>query len=77
MADFSKVAEIRYGKIPALQEKLKNEDKKLSKLQSSRLLKEEVDEEEIADVVSRWTGIPMSRMLESEAEKLLNMEEYS
>ena len=59
MADFAKVAEIRYGKIPTLQEKLKNEDKKLSKFQSSRLLKEEVDEEEIADIVSRWTGIPM------------------
>ena len=74
-ANFAKVAEIRYGKIPAIQEKLKNEDKKLSKLQSSRLLKEEVDEEEIADVVSRWTGIPIARMLESEAQKLLNMEE--
>ena len=73
-ADFSKVAEIRYGKIPILQEKLKGEDKKLAKLQSSRLLKEEVGEEEIADVVSRWTGIPVSRMLESEAQKLLNME---
>ncbi len=74
-ANFAKVAEIRYGKIPAIQEKLKNEDKKLSKLQSSRLLKEEVDEEEIADVVFRWTGIPIARMLESEAQKLLNMEE--
>ncbi len=74
-ANFAKVAEIRYGKIPAIQEKLKNEDKKLSKLQSSRLLKEEVDEEEIADVVSRWTGIPITRMLESEAQKLFNMEE--
>jgi ATP-dependent Clp protease ATP-binding subunit ClpB len=74
-ANFSKVAEIRYGEIPSAQEKLKNEEKKLSKLQSSRLLKEEVGEEDIADVVSRWTGIPISKMLESEAEKLLRMEE--
>ena len=74
-ANFSKVAEIRYGRIPAVQEKLKNEDKKLSKLQSSRLLKEEVREEDIADIVFRWTGIPISKMLESEADKLLKMEE--
>ncbi len=74
-SNFAKVAEIRYGRIPLAQEKLKNEDKKLSKLQSSRLLKEEVDEEEIADIVSRWTGIPISKMLESESDKLLKMED--
>ncbi len=75
MADFAKVAEIRYGRIPVIQEKLKNEDRKLAKLQHSRFLKEEVGEENIADVVSRWTGIPVSKMLESEADKLLKMEE--
>ncbi len=74
-ANFAKVAEIRYGKMPAVQEKIKKEDQKLTKLQHSRLLKEEVREEEIADVVSRWTGIPVSKMLESEADKLLKMEE--
>ncbi len=74
-ANFSKVAEIRYGRIPLIEEKLKNEDRKLAKLQHARLLKEEVREEEIADVVFRWTGIPVSKMLESEAGKLLKMEE--
>ncbi|PIU99624.1 MAG: type VI secretion system ATPase TssH [Candidatus Tagabacteria bacterium CG_4_9_14_0_2_um_filter_41_11] len=74
-ANFSKVAEIRYGSIPLAQEKLKSEDKKLEKLQSSRFLKEEVGEEEIADIVSRWTGIPISKMLESESAKLLKMED--
>jgi ATP-dependent Clp protease ATP-binding subunit ClpB len=75
-ADFSRVAEIRYGRVPIVQEKLQREEKKLEKLRSShRLVKEEVTEEEIAGVVSRWTGIPVFRMLESEAQKLLKMEE--
>ncbi len=75
--DLSKAAEIRYGKIPALTREFDSYGKKLKKLQSShRILKEEVVENDIADVVSRWTGIPVSRMLESEAEKINRMEEY-
>lgn len=75
-ADLSKAAEIRYGKIPALEKDLENKNKRLKKLQSSRrILKEEITEQDIADVVSRWTGIPVSRMLEEEAEKLNRMED--
>ncbi len=75
-ADLSNAAEIRYGKIPALEKELETKNKKLGKLQSSRrLLKEEITENDIADVVSRWTGIPVYRMLEQEAEKLSRMEE--
>ncbi|PJE64461.1 MAG: ATP-dependent chaperone ClpB [Candidatus Ryanbacteria bacterium CG10_big_fil_rev_8_21_14_0_10_43_42] len=69
------VAEIRYGRIPALEKNIKQEEIKLRKLQSSRkILKERVDEEDIAEVISRWTGIPVTRMLEEEAQKLLKME---
>jgi len=75
-ADLSKAAEIRYGKIPALLKELDVKTKRLKRLQSSRrILKEEIVESDIADVVSRWTGIPVSRMLEAEAEKLNRMEE--
>jgi ATP-dependent Clp protease ATP-binding subunit ClpB len=74
-ADLSKAAEIRYGKIPALEKDLDLKMKKLKKLQSSRrILKEEITEQDIADVVSKWTGIPVSRMLEEEAQKLMRME---
>jgi ATP-dependent Clp protease ATP-binding subunit ClpB len=74
--DLSKAAEIRYGKIPLLEKELDAKIKKMKKLQSSRrILKEEIMEEDIADVVSRWTGIPVARMLEGEAEKLVRMEE--
>jgi ATP-dependent Clp protease ATP-binding subunit ClpB len=74
--DLSKAAEIRYGKIPLLEKELDAKIKKMKKLQSSRrVLKEEIMEEDIADVVSRWTGIPVARMLEEEAEKLSRMEE--
>ncbi len=74
--DLSKAAEIRYGKIPALEKDLETSVKKLKKLQSSRrILKEEINENDIAEIVSKWTGIPMSRMLEEEAEKLNRMEE--
>ncbi len=73
--DLNKVAELRYGKIPELENQLKIENNKLIKLQQDRqMLKEEVDEEDIAEIVARWTGIPVSRMLESEKEKLLQME---
>jgi len=75
-ADLSKAAEIRYGKIPQLTTELEIKSKKLEKLQRSRrILKEAITEQEIADVVSRWTGIPVSRMLEEEAQKLSRMEE--
>jgi ATP-dependent Clp protease ATP-binding subunit ClpB len=76
-ADLSRAAELRYGKIPALERDLDAKSKRLKKLQSSRrILKEEITEGDIADVVSRWTSIPVSRMLEEEAEKLSRMEEF-
>ncbi|MEI8338190.1 MAG: AAA family ATPase, partial [bacterium] len=75
-ADLSKAAEIRYGKIPEAQKDLDTKLKKLRKFQSSRrILKEEVGENEIAGVVSRWTGVPTMRMLEGEATKLVRMDE--
>jgi ATP-dependent Clp protease ATP-binding subunit ClpB len=75
-ADLSKAAEIRYGRIPNLERDLDVKNKKLKKLQSSRrILREEVTEADIADVVSRWTRIPVTRMLEEEAEKLNRIEE--
>jgi len=74
--DLNKVAELRYGKLPELERQLEEENKRLAELQKEgALLKEEVDEEDVAEIVSRWTGIPVSRMLESEREKLLKMEE--
>jgi ATP-dependent Clp protease ATP-binding subunit ClpB len=76
VADLSKAAEIRYGTIPTLQKELDLNVKRLRKLQKTRrILKEEITETDIADVVSRWTGIPVTRMLEEEAEKLSRMEE--
>ncbi|MBY0537776.1 AAA family ATPase [Patescibacteria group bacterium] len=76
VADLTRAAEIRYDAIPANERELETKMKRLKKLQRSRrLLKEEVTEEEIASVVSRWTGIPVSRMLEAEAAKLARMEE--
>ncbi len=75
-ADLSKAAEIRYGKIPDLEKSLETKHKRLKKLQSSRrILKEEITEHDIADVVARWTGIPVTRMMEEEARKLARMEE--
>lgn len=76
-ADLARAAELRYGRLPALERDLDMKNKRLKKLQSSRrILKEEITEADIADVVSRWTGVPVSRMLEEEAEKLSRMEEY-
>jgi ATP-dependent Clp protease ATP-binding subunit ClpB len=76
-ADLSLAAEIRYGKIPSHERDLDLKSKRLKRLQSSRrILKEEIMESDIADIVSRWTGIPVSRMLEEEAEKLSRMEEF-
>ena len=75
-ADLTRAAEIRYDTIPSLEKKLEAETTRLRKLhRSRRLLREEVTDEDIASVVSRWTGIPVSRMLEAEAEKLSRMEE--
>jgi ATP-dependent Clp protease ATP-binding subunit ClpB len=75
--DYGKVAEIRYGKIKEAEAKLEEVEKKLSeaKASGSQLVKEEVDSEDIAAVVSAWTGIPVIRMLQSEKEKLLHLEE--
>jgi ATP-dependent Clp protease ATP-binding subunit ClpB len=74
--DLAKVAEIRYGRVNDLNTQLAEANQRLAELQSeSRMLKEEVDDEDIAEVVSRWTGIPVSRMLEGEKEKLVHMEE--
>ncbi len=74
--DLSKAAEIRYGKIPTLKKELVVKEARLKKLQKSRrILKEEIMEEDIAHVVARWTGIPVSKMLEEEAKKLSHMEE--
>ena len=75
-AELQKVAEIRYGQIPGLEKEIKNLEKKLATIQKDhKILKEEVSEEDIAAVVSRWTGIPISKMLESEMAKLAHAEE--
>ena len=75
MADLTKTAELRYGRMPALEREIETATKRLKKLQQTRrVLKEEITEEDIAAVVSRWTGVPVSRMLEEEAEKLSRME---
>ncbi|MDY6822718.1 MAG: ATP-dependent chaperone ClpB [Thermodesulfobacteriota bacterium] len=74
--DFAKVAEIKYGKTAELRQKLEETEKELAELQTDRkMLKEEVDAEDIAYVVSRWTGIPVSKMLEGERDKLVQMED--
>lgn len=74
--DFGKVAEIRYGKTKEVEERLEENKRKLQEMQSdSKLIKEEVDTDEIAEVVARWTGIPVSKMVESEKAKLLRMED--
>lgn len=73
--NLSRVAEIRYGKLVELEKRLNESREKLSQIQTERqMLKEEVDEEDIAEVVSQWTGIPVSKMLEGEREKLVHME---
>lgn len=74
--DFGKVAEIRYGKIGEAEKNLEHYKTQLAEMQQgSPLLKEEVDNEDIAAVVSKWTGIPLSRMIQSEREKLLHLED--
>lgn len=72
--DYGRVAEIRYGRIKEVENQLKNAENRIN-TQGNRFIKEEVDAQEIAEVVSRWTGIPVSKMLESEREKLLKLED--
>lgn len=74
--NLQKAAEINYGKIPEIEEKLKEKQQKLNEIQEdSKLLKEEVDQDDIARILARWTGIPVEKMLQSEKEKLTHLEE--
>jgi ATP-dependent Clp protease ATP-binding subunit ClpB len=74
--DLARAAELQYGKIPELESKLAAEQAKLAELQADGvMLKEEVDEEDVAEVVAKWTGVPVSKMLEGEMQKLVTMEE--
>jgi ATP-dependent Clp protease ATP-binding subunit ClpB len=74
--DLTRASEIRYGEIPDIERKIDDAGKTLSELQTNgALLKEEVDAEDVAEVVSRWTGVPVSRLLEGEVQKLIRMEE--
>jgi ATP-dependent Clp protease ATP-binding subunit ClpB len=74
--DFGKVAELRYGKIKETESQIEELKAQLAELQSEKkMIKEEVDDHEIADVISRWTGIPVSKMLESDRQKLLRLED--
>lgn len=73
--DLAKASELKYGKLPELQQKLKDQEAYLADHQDSQLLKEEVGEEDIAQVVSRWTGIPVTKMMTGEREKLLHLDE--
>jgi ATP-dependent Clp protease ATP-binding subunit ClpB len=74
--DLAKAAELKYGTLTELEKSLDEENKRLEELQSDqKMLKEEVDSEDVAEVVAKWTGIPVSRMMEGEKEKLLKMEE--
>jgi ATP-dependent Clp protease ATP-binding subunit ClpB len=74
--DLAKAAEIRYGKLVELNKELEKDQEKLTQTQKNKqMLKEEVDAEDVAEVVSNWTGIPLSRMMESDVQKLIHMEE--
>ncbi len=73
--DLETLAKLKYGELPALEKKLEEEKQALADKSEDRLLKEEVDVEEIAEVVSQWTGIPVSKLVESEREKLLKLPE--
>ena len=76
IGDYGKVAEIRYGKIREVEDRLESTKQQLVEMQSkSKMIKEEVDAEEIAEVVSKWTGIPVNKMIESEVSKLLRLED--
>ncbi len=74
--DYAKASELQYGRLPELERRIRDEEARLTELQKSqRMLKEEVDEEDIADVVAKWTNIPVSRLMEGEIQKLIHMEE--
>ena len=74
--NYAKVAELRYGKLQDLERRLKEANAKIEEMQQSeRMLKEQVDEEDVAKIVAKWTGIPVTKMLESEVQKLIHMEE--
>jgi ATP-dependent Clp protease ATP-binding subunit ClpB len=74
--DYTKASELQYGRVPQLDQQIKAEEARLAELQKGqRMLKEEVDEEDIAEVVSKWTHIPVSRLMEGEVQKLIHMEE--
>jgi ATP-dependent Clp protease ATP-binding subunit ClpB len=74
--DYTKASELQYGRLPDVERRIREASERLSTLQrDTRMLKEEVDEEDIAGVVSKWTGVPVSRILEGEVQKLLEMEE--
>jgi len=74
--DLNRVAELKYGNLAQLEKQLSEEDRRVEKEGGGRLLKEKVDEEDIAEVVSRWTGVPVARLMEGEKEKLLHMGDY-
>jgi len=74
--EYAKASELQYGRLPDLERQIREQEQRLADLQKDqRMLKEEVDEEDIAEVVSRWTGVPVSRLMEGEIQKLLKMEE--
>lgn len=73
--DFNKAAELKYGKIPKLEEELRLIEENIDSNEEYSLLKQEVTEEEIADIISKWTGIPIKKLVESEKEKLLRLED--
>jgi ATP-dependent Clp protease ATP-binding subunit ClpB len=74
--DYAKASELQYGRVPQIDQKIRDEEARLATLQAGqRMLKEEVDEEDIAEVVSKWTHIPVSRLMEGEIQKLIKMEE--
>ena len=73
--DYGKVAEIRYSQIPAAEANIKSAQESLHTISDQTLIKEEVDEEDISEVVARWTGIPVAKMMQSERDKLLHLEE--
>nr|WP_314277201.1 ATP-dependent chaperone ClpB [uncultured Peptostreptococcus sp.] len=74
--DFNKAAEVKFGQIPKLEEELKNLEEKYENQRDDSLLKEEVSESEIADIISKWTGIPISKLVETEKTKLLSLEDH-
>ncbi|HET7699044.1 MAG TPA: ATP-dependent chaperone ClpB [Vicinamibacterales bacterium] len=76
LGDYAKASELQYGRIPELERRIREQEERLAEQQKGqRMLKEQVDEEDIAEVVGRWTGIPVSRLMEGEIQKLIRMEE--